>query len=1158
MALQAHTLGGALSRTSDVPAASGDYTCTFWAKFVSIAGTGGAYRPLFVLAKPDYTQYVAIFGVSPVTEYPYLEGWDGVNNPTTVSLHRPIGVWAAYTYTRSGTTHTLRVNGGDAASFTFNAAALTLSEAWLAGDTDGETAFAQVQGFREWNTALTEAEILAELRSTTVVKTATLVTNTPLVSDLLDDTVNTNDWTASGTTSFEAAVVPRLLPDTPRTVVFTDDFTTASAPLYPTSAPGGAGYSLPNYWQTEDWPHANSANWGPPVAGFPDLVRAEAANISAGVGLKYTGGTSDAAIATAVFGVANPATNQRFLQWFSANYGARTIYAEANIAFEKAVYAADDAPAPTLFRIHGDSSFGPTMLYAENAGGPGTAVDFTLEWITAGHGGGSDVIWSLDGDAIPESQDPALVLKVLLEVTPSSPIGDPGTGDEGDGFNPDGILRLYLNDVLHYEDDTAYVVTAYGGVATYDGNYLVGALGLGDAGFPGWYEDVEFGYLGETEGGGEVPPGVNPEVGNLPTSFPLKYIELRIAGEVYYYGETHLNDNDTWTEAPGKKPGKLKHISKVRRELSRDGGYISSRCTVTIADTDRLFRSYGDSIPLRGVYCALWVVDDATRRAEGAPFRYFAGLITDYSAPDDFTYVLELEDVMGRRLSEYNKQPQLPPDKFKTADFPAINPAVDGTAIPLVLGLVTDGFDPNPQGVVPARFAGYLNFQTAWGGDNIDVDAYIWSQGAFATSGVYIVYYNDETTPNVRQVIPDAAWGTVVWMAGKPGYSETGLSTLYADYLGRRYASPLFVLRSHALAEAAREGRVQPAGNIYGIAETAVGGNYIDSPVKIWQFLLVNYVFNRYTNADTYFDIPTLDGTYSIIDTDTVDTAQAELEARIPYGYVAGFMLGRGGAQQTVFEALAELSVGCDFEWGINRHGQLIVSAEDRYAEPTLTFTAQSDIEDRTYRTWIDGSTYVNKVEYRYGYRYIPPVAPSATPAEGEPIPPPLDPQYNDWRSGLKVAEYTDSQEVTGEIATYELDNYATQHAQTADDVALRVLQRGMGPTGDGPRRFSFTGGWHLFGSGSDIVELGSCIGITHPARMGFVETATDEVRVTAIEVDPMRDRVTLEGYWLLRDDQFTPFVSLLGGQVFGSDSFGGAAGGDGGGGGTIDPGVLA
>jgi hypothetical protein len=605
------------------------------------------------------------------------------------------------------------------------------------------------------------------------------------------------------------------------------------------------------------------------------------------------------------------------------------------------------------------------------------------------------------------------------------------------------------------------------------------------------------------EGGGTVSDGVNPEAGNLPTDFPLKFVQIKVNGTNYYFGETQLNDNDTWTEAPGKKAGKLANISTVRRELSTRGNYVTSRCSVTLADTDRQFRILASSGALAGSYVALWVVDDATRRAEGAPFRYWAGIVVSHRAEAGFRYTLELEDVLGRRLSEYSKQPQLPPDKFTTEWFPAINPGMEGKAIPIVCGFVSDEDDTTPQGVAPATFAGYFL--------NVDLgivqDAYIWSQGAFPENGIWQVFYNDPATPDVRSIVPDSAWGVAVWAPGKPGWGSTGFPAYYADYLGRRYM-PLLVLRSHPLAEAAREGRVLIAGNLYGVAEVATGGpvEYIDEPAPLWQWLLVNYVFNRYEDENTYFTIPTLDGTYSIIDTDTVDATAAIHAARITGGYKAGFILGAGGDAETVFDVQQRLLEHLDFDCGINRHGQLIVSAENTAASATATFTAQADIEDGQYEMWTDTEGRINRVEWKYGYRYIPPVAPHATPAEGEPAPVQLPP-HSDWRSGLQVTEDTGAQTTVGSIDTYELEMSMVQHAATATDVAAKVLARGLGPQDDGPRMVRFTvPAWRTW------VELGDVVNVYHPERVGSSSTGVDKVRILAIEVDPMRDRRTLEG----------------------------------------------
>ena len=62
------------------------------------------------------------------------------------------------------------------------------------------------------------------------------------------------------------------------------DFSQTTGPLYPTTSPGGANFSLPNYWETPVW---GDSRYGAALPAFPNLVVAERANIVNGQ-LTYT------------------------------------------------------------------------------------------------------------------------------------------------------------------------------------------------------------------------------------------------------------------------------------------------------------------------------------------------------------------------------------------------------------------------------------------------------------------------------------------------------------------------------------------------------------------------------------------------------------------------------------------------------------------------------------------------------------------------------------------------------------------------------------------------------------------------------------------------------------------------------------------------------
>jgi hypothetical protein len=616
--------------------------------------------------------------------------------------------------------------------------------------------------------------------------------------------------------------------------------------------------------------------------------------------------------------------------------------------------------------------------------------------------------------------------------------------------------------------------------------------------------------------GDDDPIPAPPAVG---TSDLHVFVYLKtVSGDEYAFAEQPLNDDPDWYA--GRKPGKLIDISSFSRSLSRDGAFEVTRCTVTLGDVDRQFRTLVEVTPLRGAYMAIYIVPDTVRRASGAPFKRFAGKIVEHRARAGFLYEIDLEDWIGNRMAEYNKQPMIPPDTFQVENFPTLDEAYENTAIPMILGTVSDEAATTPQGVVPARYvAGPINFQTLWGGLNKDVDAYVICQGALPSGGVINVYANTSTSADTRNLLTTFGDAGDVWVPHKANWSETGLATEYVVYPtsgdDARTWTPLFVDRANPLAQAAREGGVTIAVNAKGVETVGDGsGTEITSPPRQWQWILNNLVLGRWKTG-AYLTTPTFDDVEGtpMVDSASVDAVTQAMQARISGGYLSGFMLGRDGQQQALFDILGELCHGTDMEQGINRHGQLMLSCEGTTSSAIAEFDSQNDILDGAYEVWTDQSKLFNEFKHRYGYRYIEPSAPRATGTTGEPQRARIR-DYGRWESRLRTREDNAAiAAIDGERISYQLDNYVLRDSATATNLEGRLLYRALGPSNDGPRWFRFTTGWQGLGSGTSAIELGSKISITHPERIGSSSTATDLGRVMKITDDLMRARITLEGY---------------------------------------------
>lgn len=188
-------------------AASSIYFAMFWIKFNDKPLTN---ETIFIRRSTDGSQYVKVF-YSADYEALLIETCDGVNPPTTGSSSNLfddyMGVWKLITieYTAASPYRTLftfqQDNGFSNHAFygELNLAGLTFNTmVFGSGAIDIEVAY-----FREWDTILTDAEILAEVQSTSAVKTA--ITDTPLASDLLDDSGNSNHWGSDPSLTYTAA-----------------------------------------------------------------------------------------------------------------------------------------------------------------------------------------------------------------------------------------------------------------------------------------------------------------------------------------------------------------------------------------------------------------------------------------------------------------------------------------------------------------------------------------------------------------------------------------------------------------------------------------------------------------------------------------------------------------------------------------------------------------------------------------------------------------------------------------------------------------------------------------------------------------------------------------------------------------------------------------
>ena len=205
MAIRSTNLNDYLKRTTNVVAASSNYTCVFWWRFTGSLTATDYRTPFITLDDPAiYTDGVAIYNYEGGgTTGLRVEAFPPVNN-TALSIPT-VNLWYPLTYTRNGNTHSFYLAGILIGTSTLNVSAETFAWLSILSDTfDTGTEAMEICRFREWNTALSLVQINAEINSPTAVHLTNLVTDTPLTSDLLDVSGNGNNWTAVGSPGFVA------------------------------------------------------------------------------------------------------------------------------------------------------------------------------------------------------------------------------------------------------------------------------------------------------------------------------------------------------------------------------------------------------------------------------------------------------------------------------------------------------------------------------------------------------------------------------------------------------------------------------------------------------------------------------------------------------------------------------------------------------------------------------------------------------------------------------------------------------------------------------------------------------------------------------------------------------------------------------------------
>jgi hypothetical protein len=518
------------------------------------------------------------------------------------------------------------------------------------------------------------------------------------------------------------------------------------------------------------------------------------------------------------------------------------------------------------------------------------------------------------------------------------------------------------------------------------------------------------------DGGGDVDAGVNPSPdGSIcGEREPVTWCEIDHAGTMLRFAKVAINTGDP------KAPEGLT-FGQVRRALS--GPFADNRGSTmnpTLIDVTGDLRAAEDTDSLIGNRYTQYVSSKRRLAADSDDkTRVFDGVITDTQPGAGRVFSVQVTDYLTLLLDEFNKR-TFPQRVYTLDEFPEMgndpddpfapgNPTMLGKPVPIGYGLLSDEQSDTPEGVVPFTFTQLRPFASlggfrlyefvafghasAGGGQSI----FVATGGGLSTGTSYpsrmrVTAATAGTSAPGELALP----GSPLWLA------EFGTQS-YVEHNGNRfYAVYLFGPR----AELARTGQVPLVGNIPGIEDVGDGtGNLIDDLYLQILHLLINWIFGDYRSGP-WLGPPTVGSgidLYSRIDTASFQAIKAAMDARIG-GVPGAFILGYGEQAQSFGTILETAARNGHFDYGINRHGQLIAELLDPARPITRTITGLADILARSYQVRRRRDLVRNVVPHRSGRRYVASLAGFAPPADSL-LPVTNTKPQTDWQHEVLAAD---------------------------------------------------------------------------------------------------------------------------------------------------------
>ena len=188
-----------LQRTTGIVPASSDFTAIISATNRQTP-SGGLYKALLGYLDTISGAYASQIGIfSNVNSNNVRLNVNGTLS-SVITWSSSSTLQTNFAYVRKGNSHFFYAGTSLIATVTLNVSALTFLRAFLGGDgTAGDQTNVELAYYREWSAALSVIEMFNEMDSSKAIRTANLVADTPLVSDLNDISGNGNHWTETGT-----------------------------------------------------------------------------------------------------------------------------------------------------------------------------------------------------------------------------------------------------------------------------------------------------------------------------------------------------------------------------------------------------------------------------------------------------------------------------------------------------------------------------------------------------------------------------------------------------------------------------------------------------------------------------------------------------------------------------------------------------------------------------------------------------------------------------------------------------------------------------------------------------------------------------------------------------------------------------------------------